>query len=79
MSSGPEHYRESETCTRQACASDEAGDIADAHVWIGLAQVHATLALAAATALQAGADEMYADDKAAWVTAASEEAKRETA
>ena len=45
---GPEHYREAETCVRQGCASDEQGQLADAHIWLQLAQVHATLACAAA-------------------------------
>ena len=51
---GPEHYREAERLLRFAAASDDLGAI---DKWRQRqAQVHATLALAAATALSAGDD-----------------------
>jgi hypothetical protein len=63
---GPEHYREAETCIRQGCASDEGGDHQDALVWLALAQAHATLALAAATGLDDSEGGMTREDWTAW-------------
>ncbi len=49
---GPEHYRSAETLLRDGLgAVDETTQIADLAALAALAQVHATLALAAATAL----------------------------
>jgi hypothetical protein len=45
---GPEHYREAEQLLEQARASDVGGDME--RYSVAAAQVHATLALAAATA-----------------------------
>lgn len=54
---GPEHYREAEKCIEQAASDFDAGDRAGASLEIGRAKVHATLALAAATALPERQDE----------------------
>ena len=62
---GPEHYREAEHCIKQGCRSDENGEHADALVWIRLGHVHATLALAAATALNSNG-RMRWNDGDAW-------------
>jgi hypothetical protein len=67
---GPEHYREAEVLMADA---DEAGSITpEGLALIALAQVHATLALAAATALHGSADagQPMSDDKA-WRAAAA--------
>jgi hypothetical protein len=47
---GPEHYREAETCSEQGADAVDRGESAEAAGWFALAQVHATLALAAAVA-----------------------------
>jgi hypothetical protein len=55
---GPEHFREAETAAQHADGLVNAGDPEGlAHVWAAIGQVHATLALAAATALRAPTDE----------------------
>lgn len=46
---GPEHYRDAEEDLERACRMDSEGRIEDAAFWHREAQVHATLALAAAT------------------------------
>ncbi|MDX3019917.1 hypothetical protein [Streptomyces acidiscabies] len=72
---GPEHYREAERLLAAASASTETtygGNNPEADRDIAAAQVHATLALAAATALQGtptGA--MPSTDLTAWRIAAS--------
>ncbi len=49
---GPEHFREAETAAQRAEGLVTAGDPEGlAPVWAALGQVHATLALAAATAV----------------------------
>jgi len=50
MATGPEHYQESENLAEQAARAADKGAEGVARLLIGLAQVHATLALAAATA-----------------------------
>ena len=46
---GPEHYQEAETQAESAARAIDDRLFEDARVSLGLAQVHATLALAAAT------------------------------
>ena len=71
---GPEHYREAEQLLA-ACGFDSAinADYADqmsAPTWLAAAQAHATLALAAATALGTS-DDMWPADGRQWEAAAS--------
>jgi hypothetical protein len=47
---GPEHYLEAEICSEQGANAVDRGESAEAAGWLALAQVHATLALAAAVA-----------------------------
>jgi len=54
--SGPAHYRESEKQAEIAAEAADDGRPADARLRLELAQVHATLALAAATAYPAVRD-----------------------
>jgi hypothetical protein len=55
---GPEHFREAETAAQHAEGLVNAGDPEGlAPVWAAIGQVHATLALAAATAVRAPTDE----------------------
>jgi hypothetical protein len=44
---GPQHYRDAEMCVKRAA---DAANVPDEQLWLAEAQVHATLALAAATA-----------------------------
>jgi hypothetical protein len=64
---GPEHFREAETAAQHAEGLVNAGDPEGlAPVWAAIGQVHATLALAAATAVGAsGADSRAWADVAA--------------
>jgi hypothetical protein len=48
---GPDHYRKAEELTAKAHDYLGQGEGQGAAVWVAVAQVHATLALAAATAL----------------------------
>jgi hypothetical protein len=66
---GPEHYREAEACLGIAEGIQLVGGGA-ASCYLARAQVHATLALAAATAI-IGNGEMAVPDSDAWVDAAS--------
>jgi len=67
---GPEHYQHAEELLDLA-SDDEVGDPVEAYR-LAAAQVHATLALAAATALNSGGgDGLPADDYDAWYTAAA--------
>ena len=68
MATGPEHYREAERIL--AMAEDEKNTECAVR-WAGEAQVHATLALAAATAL-CGSPDGELDDPVAWERAAGE-------
>jgi hypothetical protein len=45
---GPEHWREAETCARAAANAYDSGSLEDGAAWASLGQIHATLALAAA-------------------------------
>lgn len=71
---GPEHYTEAERLARDVAASQHARrdgmDVNEDEMRadIALAQVHATLALAAATAMS-GRKTMHADDFYTWETA----------
>jgi len=64
---GPEHYREAERIIAEVNAGELDASVLDRSQLLIVAQVHATLALAAATAIgrQRGLDEQ------AWLTAAS--------
>lgn len=64
---GPEHYGEAERLLDAASSTLPANAVANALV---AAQVHATLALAAATALQVGGREMSPADAEGWRKAA---------
>ena len=71
---GPEHFREAERLAKQAL--DYEGLPNNSHIQIGqVAQVHATLALAAATALghtaREGGASMPDADRRAWFETAS--------
>lgn len=71
MASGPEHYLKAEDHLASADVLDE-GDL-EASAWHQRqAQVHATLALAAATAMNDADGGMGAKDWDAWLSAASE-------
>jgi hypothetical protein len=48
---GPEHYANAESDLDNAAHASDKRNQADVAYWLGCAQVHATLALAAATAL----------------------------
>jgi hypothetical protein len=69
MATGPEHYREAQSHLDLAAEQDDFGGAQETY-YLRRAQVHATLALAAATAL--GSDgEMTVDDSDAWLATAS--------
>ena len=54
----PEHFRQAQTAAQRAEGLVDAGDPEGlAPAWAAIGQVHATLALAAATAVRAPADE----------------------
>ncbi len=68
---GPENYRLAEQLVAEAADASEHGDTTTATLALTAAQVHATLALAAATALNgAGDDDMPSEDWHAWHRAA---------
>ncbi|MFN2636801.1 MAG: hypothetical protein ABR585_07240 [Gemmatimonadaceae bacterium] len=67
MATGPEHYREAEELMEKAAGSH----LPQYEAYVTRAQVHATLALAAATALSQR-DTMRAVDSHPWEDAASE-------
>lgn len=58
---GPEHYRKAEEHIRLADAAEDAGMC---HAHLGYAQAHATLALAAATAMGAFYSDAVGDARA---------------
>ena len=60
---GPQHYREAERLLRMASGDLPADAVA---VTLAHADVHATLALAAETALTAGSDHARGIDVSAW-------------
>lgn len=70
---GPEHYANAESDLDNAARASDRGRQDDVTYWLGCAQVHATLALAAATALghltEGGP---LGPDRYAWICAASE-------
>jgi hypothetical protein len=78
---GPEHYREAETQLELAAGS-EGGSHTERYA-LAAAQVHATLALVAATAMQAPVDGsepgMAVDEYRAWYSAAGVKPARPTA
>jgi hypothetical protein len=59
---GPEHYQEAETQAESAARAVDDRMFDDARVSLGLAQVHATLALAAAT----GVNSASKDERQEW-------------
>ena len=59
---GPEHYQEAETQAESAARAIDDRMFEDARVSLGLAQVHATLALAAAT----GVGSASKDERQEW-------------
>jgi hypothetical protein len=59
---GPEHYQEAETQAESAARAIDDRMFDDARVSLGLAQVHATLALAAAT----GTSSASKDERQEW-------------
>jgi hypothetical protein len=59
---GPEHYQEAETQAESAAHAIDDRMFDDARVSLGLAQVHATLALAAAT----GVNSANKDERQEW-------------
>jgi hypothetical protein len=59
---GPEHYQEAETQAESAARAIDDRMSDDARVSLGLAQVHATLALAAAT----GVNSANKDERQEW-------------
>lgn len=63
---GAEHYREAEERLRASDYQRQEGDIEGATHEAAVAQAHATLALAAATALGIGGDDPPPEDAAAW-------------
>ena len=75
---GPEHYANAESDLDNAARADDRGRQEDVTYWLGCAQVHATLALAAATALgREGADgTMPSRDRVQWFVAAAEPAPK---
>ena len=78
---GPEHYANAESDLDNAARADGRDRPADVAYWIQAAQVHATLALAAATALgrEGEGRTQPSKDKAAWFDAAAECRKAATA
>lgn len=77
MTTGPEHYAEAEKCLSRlpdlTYGSDEARE------QLAAAQVHATLALAAATALRIEYPEYTRGDDSGWAAAAGGGPKRDEA
>ncbi|MFE5215985.1 MULTISPECIES: hypothetical protein [unclassified Streptomyces] len=74
MASGPEHYEEAEQLLAAAADTDMGSDLE--RYRLAAAQVHATLALAAATALNdpdPNGDGMREKDYRAWIKVAGEE------
>lgn len=70
---GPEHYREAEELLHLAAVTG-VDRTEHAQEYLAAARVHATLALAAATALSLSAG-MYVPDAAAWERVASAHAR----
>ncbi|WP_055589334.1 hypothetical protein [Peterkaempfera griseoplana] len=85
MATGPQHYTEAESFLRACTTSDGALIVGeDTHVLLAAAQVHATLALAAATATAAPLDGeadsgMPPADAKAWYAAVGANAQATTA
>jgi hypothetical protein len=67
---GPEHFREAEENLDCARRASDRGREEDAAFWQREAQVHATLAQAAATALH-GHEGQPSEDRSAWFDVAS--------
>jgi hypothetical protein len=67
---GPEHYTNAEADIDNAAHAHNRGSQDDVTYWLGCAQVHATLALAAATGLRDGGG-MPSPDWNEWLDTAS--------
>lgn len=69
---GPEHYREAERLLEIASPllADDSPNIPEHAAWLAEAQVHATLALAAAAALNSGKWGLQPIDETQWRSAA---------
>lgn len=67
---GPEHYREAQEHLTDSDYERREGRLQEAMYEAAVAQVHATLALAAATALGVGGDNPPPDDAEDWWRAA---------
>lgn len=72
MATGPDHYRDGEKFLGYANATP-AGDVDAIHAQLMFAQVHATLALAAATALNGAGNGLYVADHDSWHRAAGQD------
>lgn len=69
---GPDHFLNAESDLEHAAHADSRGNQADVAYWLRSAQVHATLAVAAAMALvNYRGDGMTEGDRLAWYNAAS--------
>jgi hypothetical protein len=66
---GPQHYANAESDLENAARASDRGRQDDVTYWLGCAQVHATLALAAATAL----DPLTSPSCAEWLHLAGEQ------
>jgi len=71
---GPDHFANAESDIEHAAHASDKGRQDDVAYWLGCAQVHATLALAAATALgrEGEGQTMPSKDRAAWFAVAAE-------
>ena len=81
MATGADHYAEAERQLDIAARASDRGQKDDAAFWLGAAQAHAVLSLAAATALgsEGGDSRLPAKDRAAWFDVASEHRKGQAA
>jgi hypothetical protein len=71
MTTGPQHYANAEADIDNAAQANDRGSHEDVTYWLGCAQVHATLALAAATALVNQEFGMEQADENEWADVAS--------
>ena len=71
---GPDHFLNAESDLEHAARASDKGRQDDVTYWLGCAQVHATLALAAATALgrEGEGRTQPSMDKVAWFDVAAE-------
>lgn len=74
MMTGPEHYREAENALKHATSAEYGSDVE--RYDLARAQVHATLALASATAIQPATYEGQRPEWNEWAAVASVETAR---